>query len=508
MTSVPRPRSPSLLFFALLACVVACVSVSRQSFWIDEVQTALKTLPPTLGGWWRALDGEHTSNMQLPLYMLYIWGWARVFGVSEIILRAGNIPWFFLGLFGIFYFLRRHAGLRSAALLLYCVHPFVWYYLNEARPYIMQLSGALLVGGALFALLDEPDQPPPPAWWWLLCAGLFILCGAGLLGVPWAVAYMIPMIRRAGFRQSITRTGRGALLVFIPLLALLLAYLGWTVKENVGTGYLSMNVASMLSVFYEQLGFLGLGPGRDALRAGSVSTLKPYLLPLFLLGLPLACGLIFALRRRFGLPPKLLAAILVIAASPVCLIFALGFLRHARILGRHLTPLFPFILLAEAYALLVLWRSGRVLGRVAAVLIAAALLVSSLETRFGARHAKDDYREAAAAAAAALEQGKTVWWCASRDGAIYYNVPIATEETAGAALWTYGVPAQYSAPPDEIFMTKSDLSDARGTLAAFIAARGYRLAGRWQAFTLWEKPASPPAPGASGPPGNRPATPG
>jgi len=129
--NAPLPRrTPLLMPLIVLACIVACVAVSSQSLWVDEAETALKAVPPTLRGWWQALDGEHNSNMQLPLYMIYIWSWARIAGLSELALRAANIPWFLLGFYAIARSLRRQPGLRWATLLLYCVHPFVWYYLN------------------------------------------------------------------------------------------------------------------------------------------------------------------------------------------------------------------------------------------------------------------------------------------------------------------------------------------------------------------------------------------
>jgi hypothetical protein len=495
MPSLSRPRSFAPLLFVLLACAVACLAISSQSFWIDEAQTAFKAIPATLHGWWFALYGEHISNVQLPLYMLYIWGWARFFGVSEIALRAANAPWFFLGLFGILHFLRRRPGLRSAVLLLYCLHPFVWCYLDEARPYIMQLSGALLVYGAAFAAFDEPDEPLSACWWWLFAGGLTILCGAGILGVPWGVAITLLLSRQPGFRRSMLRSGRPALLLFVPLLVFLALYFGWTLTEDFSAGYRPMNVASVISVFYDQLGFIGLGPGRSALRPTSVTgtsavplaTLRPYIAPIALLGLPLGWGFILAARRRFGLSRSRFNSILLLAVSPLCLIFFVGFVRHVRLLGRHLTPLFPFILMAEGWTILLLWRSGRFPGRAAAVLIVIALTLSSVEVRFAFRHSKDDYRSAAAAAVQALAQGESVWWAADPVSADYYHLPTNYNATPGSALSVSGLPARFAAPPDLIFLSKPDIYDPAGNLSQFIAARHYHPVAAYQDFTVWRK---------------------
>ncbi len=492
--SPARSRTPILL--ALLVCAVACVAVSSQSLWIDEAETATKVIQPTLPGCWHALYQEHISNLQMPLYFIYAWGWVRLFGVSEFALRAANIPWFFLGFFAIAHFLRGHPGIRDATLLLYCLHPFVWYYLNEARPYIMQLSGALLVAGCMFAALDESGQsgksdgPFTASWWWFLGAGLILLCGPTMTGLPWAIGVAILLGVRPNFWKSMRRRGLPALAVSLPLLAALALYYAWTIKVHVGTGYLPMTVASNLAALYEQFGFLGLGPGRTVLRAVSIGALRPYFLPLALLALPLAWGLLLAGRRRFGLAPASFTAVLLLVGLCVCFVIAFGYLRHARILARHLTPLFPFLLLAQACAMLMLWKNGRFPGRAAAALLLAMLVLSSLEVRFAYRHSKDDYRSAAAAANRALAQGKTVWWAADTDGANYYHLPLAAD-SPGAARLADKLHPDFSTPPDQIYLSKPDLFDPTGATVAFAAAHGYRRAAQWQSFTVWEKPPSP-----------------
>jgi len=490
-----RPRLLPQLPLLLLAVAVACLAINSQSLWIDEAQTALKAIPPTLRGWWHALDYEHNSNMQLPLYMYYIWAWARLFGYSEVALRAANIPFFFLGFFAIAFFLRRHPRLRSITLLVYCLHPFVWFYLNEARPYIMQLSGALLVTGALFEALDTGDEPLSAAWWWLFPCGIFILCGSGLLGVPWAIALSIPLCFRPGFWSSMTRAGRSPLLFFGPALLLLALYFAWTIEQKIGAGYRSMNLAAIASVFYDQVGFIGLGPARADLRPSSVfatgtvslAPLLPYVIPIALLALPLAWALFIAARQSFGLSRSRLITALCVSILPAVIIFALGYIRGVRMLGRHLTPLFPFILLAQAFAILLLWKNGRPLHRIAAALILFSLTFSSLQLRFNPRHGKDDYRSAAAVAAAALAQGKVVWWAASSDGAAYYRLPTVPTDVPGYARLIGPPPGSTTPSPDLVVISKPDLTDPDGVVIQYIAARHYRIIDTFPSFTIWSR---------------------
>jgi hypothetical protein len=487
MTHPASSRSLEPILLAFLACAAACLAISTQSLWVDEAQTALKAIQPTLPLWWNALWIEHNTNMQLPLYMLYAWGWVRIFGASELALRVANLPWFFVGAGAIAHFLRTRRALRNAAFLLYCLHPFVWFYVDQARPYLMQLSGAVLVAGALFEALDRPDLPLRETWWWLFGAGLVILCGAGILGVPWAIAITLLLFFRPGFFQSMVRHGGPALLVCGPLLTLIAAFFTWTIIKNIQANFLDPNSRTVLSVFYDQLGFGGLGPGRLAMRGGALSVLKAYLVPLALFAVSLGWGLILAAWHRFDLSPRRLFSVLAITVCPLAAILGLGYLRHTHVLSRHLTPLFPFLLMAEAVALAIMWRSGRLLNRAMAVLFVAMLACSSLEIRFASRHAWDDERSATSAAAQELAQHKTVWWVASNDGARYYHLPISDTETPGAVWHMVTVPAQYSNLPDEIFISRPDISDASGSIAAFIAAHHYHLAATWQAFAAWQK---------------------
>jgi uncharacterized membrane protein len=420
--------------------------------------------------------------------MLYVWTWARVVPVTEMSLRAANIPWFFVGWFAIAYFLRRRAGLRNAALLLYSIHPFVWYYLDEARPYIMQLSGALLTAGAVFEALDEPGEPLGPAWWWLYGLGVTILCASGLLGVPWAVSMTILLLGNDRFRSSILRAGLPAVILFGPFLVFLALYFGWTIAQGAQPGETRMDLKSFPFVFYEQLGFAGLGPGRDAMRGRELALFFPYLPAFCALGVPLCYVFARGMAVRFGIPSRRYRAICV--AVPVAFVFVLGFARHFLVLGRHLTPMFVFMLGGLAYSIWHLWRGRRLLDRAVVLLLVLALAVSALEFRFAYRHERDDNRDAAAIANAALAKGENVWWAADRDCAAYYGLPFAKEQRAGTALIVWKPESAWLASlqePKLIVFSKPDIFDAGGGLRQYLDQHGYLETESLPAFTFWRK---------------------
>src|SRR5204863_234078 len=149
-----------------------------RSFWIDEALTAVKAMQPTFNSWWQAMAQEKASDLQMPLYMFYAWAYEKPFGSGEWALRLANLPWFLLGAVsfirafssrpgaaGFFHNDQQHAdeGVHAPCLnrtwtgtllLSFSVlfSPFAWYYLDEARPYAMQIGAGLMIAAALFRL--------------------------------------------------------------------------------------------------------------------------------------------------------------------------------------------------------------------------------------------------------------------------------------------------------------------------------------------------------------------
>lgn len=125
---------------ALLALLLSLVAINSQSFWIDETDVATIASGATLSDWWQHLVSYGSGDTQMPGYMFYAWVWEKLFGHSEIGLRAANVPWLVLG----FLALPRRQGYYVASLAL---SPFLWYYLNEARPYLMEIGASLIMLG-------------------------------------------------------------------------------------------------------------------------------------------------------------------------------------------------------------------------------------------------------------------------------------------------------------------------------------------------------------------------
>jgi hypothetical protein len=183
-------------------------------------------------------------------------------------------------------------------------------------------------------------------------------------------------------------------------------------------------------------------------------------------------------------------AICVAVFFPTAFVIFLGFAKNFLVLGRHITPLFPFVLGATGFGIAFLWSRERFLDRAVAVWLLAALTVSALECRFAYRHKRDDNKDAVAVAKAALAHGEDVWWVADGETARFYQLPVSEAAEPGMAqlLWKKGADelADKKAP-EMIVLCKPDLFDPYSGVREFIARHGYEQTGSLPAFSIWTK---------------------
>ena len=490
-------RQRTLIFCAGIF-FAAALAISGQSLWIDEACTAVKAQQETLPGWWHEMRHIGGSDLQMPLYMLWIWACEKLFGSGEIALRAVNLFWLLPGLLAWWRVLARQPQLQQAFFLVAACNPFVWYYLDEARPYAMQIGASLFLTAALCRWSEQTASPPPGEsfWAWGFAGSLVALSGASMLGMVWAGAAIVAAIFLTP-RERLLKLGRDHVLAWlagITLLAALGVYYLWTLKAGArASDVASTNAKNVVFIAYELLGFAGLGPGRLEIREGGLQVFKPYGPELGLYGAVVLTLIVYAVRdgwRHYS--HKKILGLAVIAAAPAAFIVAAGVVLHFRVLGRHAAPLIPCLLFLTALG----WQSLAERGgwrRILAVTFLGLSLVSALSLRFCERHAKDDYRRAAGIAQEAKSHGERVWWCADGTAGGYYGVPLTNSPAAAPGrVWLVGAPTEALLmgipPPDLLLLSKPDIYDANGHVRAFLVKGRYKLAGTIPAFTIWQRP--------------------
>lgn len=485
--------------FGVLVCLLA---INSQSLWIDEALTAWKAKQPTPNGWWQAMVDEKASDLQMPLYMVYIWAYEKVFGSSEWVLRSANIPWFVLGLIAFAAAFSASTQRRLAVTLAVACSPFAWYYLNEARPYAMQLGASLLIFAALYRLIGECGVRSAECgmghsalWVRGLLAGIVVLCGSSMLGMIWAasaVAVTLVVFSRRGIRELL-RSYRWGWLLASGFVLLFGCYYLWTLWVGArASGAATTDWKNLLFIGYELLGFSGLGPGRLEIRQGGYGVFQRHWLELTLNGISVLILLGASIRQLLlSGDRKLILKLGLIVVAPAVVLVVAGIALHFRLLGRHFAPLMPVVFFLLGLGLTTLWARRSLVARAVVCGFFVLSLLSSLSVRFAARHEKDNYRDAAAFARLALQDGQKVWWNAERHGATYYQVPTTIQpREVYQALWLMNpslaslsnVPA-----PNVIIASKPDIFDNQGALAEYIERAGFRKTATLAAFTVWKR---------------------
>ena len=477
--------NPVWLVPFVLAFGLGAVAISTQSFWPDEAVTGIIAMQPTPGAWWHAMRFSPGSEQQMPIYMAYLWLWEKLWGGSEWLLRASNLPWVALGLLAV----PRRQPLFKLLLL---ASPFGWYYLNEARPYVLQIYAGLLLlaSGWRLQLAGGREEKIFTA---MFAASLVLLAGSSLLGMIWAGAFLASAILFFGREKSwrLFRENRTVVLVTALLLAALAVYYLWTVARGTRATPGETGAGNTAFIGYELLGFTGLGPGRADIRAHGLRAFLPFA-PVLLLYAVAAAAVLWAGAKKYWpiIPRRVALGVLLAFGAAAIFLLAAGMGKHFSVLGRHCAPLVPLFVLWFAAGAGALWARG-ITGRGVVVIFIILQFGSALSLRFGERHTKEDYRAAATHARDALARGERVWWCADMNGGAFYGVPLSPPGNLPApnqAWVASGFPEMIltNQPlPDLVILSRPENYDPLGFVRALMTRQHYHSVESPRLFTLW-----------------------
>ena len=521
--TTPLSDKARLGIFALLQVAVMLVAISNESLWIDEFWTAYFGALTSFKAFYELLLVP--SGSQTPLHFLHFYLWGHIGPAGEFFFRLANLPLFVAGQVAVFWALRDHPKPWAAVFLaLSALHPMVWQYANEARPYMMMLAGSQMILAYLLRLHSRGahGQATEPLFLMLFVLGGILLFGASLLGAFWVLAagvhVLVHHIRHRTWRELLQ--GVNPLLVAALLLAtaVLTAYYLSSLLKGAGASRLATSSPStVLFAAYELLGLGGVGPSRLELRSLGPAALAPYAVALSVAGGAVLWVLFSGVKvARSQLGTRNSWWLCGLSLFPVAVVVASGFAMHWRVLGRHLIASLPLLNLLLALGLTALWqrtpslRRGPHLSRWVAALGAVALVYSACTLRFAPEHRKDDYRAAAAAAQAALHQGQRVWWAADVIGARYYGLPgefdvmgeLTGQHQTLACTDQPGVQPVANAranclatlsSPDLVVLSKPETFDTQGDLGNYLKSKQFKVDQVLPAFTIWRRPDAPGA---------------
>jgi hypothetical protein len=438
-------------------------------------------------------------------------------------MRLANVPLFVLAQGTLFWTFRALPRFVYALFVVSSFHALLWYYLNDARPYVMVYLGATLTTCGLISLhATSAKQPAAPSAYSpaLFCAGVLVLASATLLGVPWAATAVLLALylgaRAEGSLAAHLRRRRVTYLVILLWMSALGVYYASTLLRGArATVLFESDLTTLVYSAYELLGLAGLGPGRLQLRELGSRALRAFLPFLLPAAVVLGGAIAYALRGLLrALPRRDVLAIAAAALLPAVAVVGAGLVMHWRVVGRHLMPALPLAVLLFAYAIWDLSDPARAtpLRKLATAAIVALLVLSGV-CMLAPRHENADFRSAARFAVEAHRAGRVVWWSALGLDEKPYGLRLSGRIPEGAScpvlegeraptINVYNLDAQCLAglpAPDLIVQSDPWLYDTHGALRAEIARGRY---ARWRelpSFTLWRRlanaPTTPPASG-------------
>jgi hypothetical protein len=512
--SIVSPELPGIFMDSLshrvllISCMAICfltgwTAITGGSLWIDEFGTWLITRAENLPTWWLRLKGWPDSDSQIPLYHLFMYFWTRLFGTDALVMRLSNLILFLLANFILILPFRSSPRLALALTVTTCLNAFLWYYLNELRPYIFLYLGVAMLYTSTIMLLKPGTEinrlGGAVALW---CSGMLVSTGSSVLGFPWAGACFLFILvywyfnRKRNLWLFVKFHGWIVAVSFIAGTLLLVHNFQMFFNGARATQMFNTNLQTMLFSAYSICGLLGIGPGMLAMREHGITALLPYI-PLVAISctvlIVVTAGGLLSLLHRVGV--KTIWMLMAFTLLPVMFTFSLGYVLHWRVVGRHLMPVLPLIGMLYAFGLVWWYQKGRS-GKAITIAAIFILSLSALSIRYAPRHEKDDYLRASVMAKEMLDRGGEVWWIADERGALYYNVPFSVigEERPNLPQHNYAKVLSKTNPksleasvcPTMVLLSKPETFDAQSIVRNFLKAHGYEQSGTMQAFTVWE----------------------
>ncbi len=407
-----------------IGVVLISFAISNVSLWIDEGYSGMLASKPSIGAWAHALNALTGSDSQLPGYYLYLWIWSRLFGFSGLSIRLANLPWIVIFVISIAWASKSLLNVRKVWLIA-CLSPFIWFYANEARPYLMIIAVSMALLSASLAYVGHPGEPRRLPWF--VVGAVLLLWFTHMLAItilPSLLILLVLLLPKPLPLDRLAKDWGRPILTLLPLYLLLAGYYAYTLTSKRGGVLEKPGLGNLAFAMYEFLGFDGLGPPRSLLRTGTLHSFFPY-------GGTVSLGIVAAAVVIWVAASQWLrsgdrgerSALLLSFGFGLILIFALAYLAHFRVLGRHMAVFFPFFLLLLLTALFPKDGSGsRTVATVALLMVAIAWSVSDARQRLLPKYQKDDYRDAVATARAFQKSGYEVLWLADVATARYYGL--------------------------------------------------------------------------------------
>jgi hypothetical protein len=321
--------------------LLLAATINGESLWTDEAFSAFLASHRSLSSVWSTLRDGDSSDLQMAMYYVYLFFWGKCLGVSEVALRAANLP-FALLFSGSLVWASDRLYKSRWVWMVPALSPLMWPFSNDARPYFIIVSLSTVVVACLLVYLRGEIGRGKAVLPWMVLGAL--LAGATfhmlmlLLVVPLCLLLYISW--RAD-RQSLQWADwKAPVAALAPLALAEAAFFLWTFKRGASYEYAHPGFLSMASLLFRFAGLSGYYPNRHYdiplrpyLPAMALSSCA-FLMSLFVLA---QAAIKSPLKRSFyGLACALAAGIVQVVLMSVFL--------QQQIEARHLASLLPLLL--------------------------------------------------------------------------------------------------------------------------------------------------------------------
>lgn len=261
--------------FVAFGSALLAMAITTQSLWIDEAATAWYAAHSSTRSLLHAVIWASGGDPQFLGYLLYMHAWVKLFGRDEMALRFANLPFAVLLLSSLSW-VSTVLLKRPYAWLIATLSPFLWFYMNEARPYIVLMSGSSVVSAAVLAYCMCQRRYNRIAPWVAMASFTAALAFDMLAAFLCVTVILFLALSTRGHWGRLVSDWRRPVLVSLPLIAAISAYYAWTVFRGAGGVRGESGLKNVVFVLYEFCGFAGLGPPRNELRATGGTGLSAY----------------------------------------------------------------------------------------------------------------------------------------------------------------------------------------------------------------------------------------
>lgn len=368
-----------LILLTLLALFIRLLNIDKPyGFWYDEMLTYIFSSKSFPFGIINALLRE---DFHMPLYYMFVHGWMKLFGTSDVILRCSSVFWGVLSIPSMFYLGKEYKSEKLGYFLavIACLSPLMILYSQELRFYSMLIFFST-VSLIFFLKLIEDMR-----WKYMLLfmfSNLVILyiytMGIIFVGIEFLLLFVHTFLYKKEDLKKIILASVIFLISIIPYLILLLGYMQASRNSLISPfGWAKSTPYSMLFLLNDWFSlFLAGQYSQDPTIYSNLLNFDSNFFILIFMSIPVICfvtGFVSSLVKFHQKLMYLLLIALVFLGYEIFLCSQNSFV----LMTKYTLIIFPIILLTAVDGLLLI--KSEILKKICIITVLALFIGNSVE---------------------------------------------------------------------------------------------------------------------------------